>query len=253
MVRIQVLASCPFCLFKPDNIHSIIAWSDLWKSCGILHRDISAGNILVAVSDEGQLQGYLIDLDHAVAVNKLTGKPLDDQNSSRHRSGTTPFMALDRLHLPNVSSKYLPTWHLPRYDVESFIWVFCWTLHHFGATHPSREERLWEANDFIDDAFYHPSLFLARSTKLEWARTIRPRVAESFTHIYPVMVRIIHVILLGYGEASTRISHLQSGKLMAGTSRNWFLTLGGHMTVENVRGIFEDCLTNYDELSDMDG
>lgn len=82
-------------------------------------------------------RGVLIDFDHAAFVDQKSGAPLKQEPSSRNRTGTTPFMAMDLCTPPvplnNPSSKperyaNYPQFHLPRYDLESFIWVLLWFL-----------------------------------------------------------------------------------------------------------------------------
>lgn len=68
----------------------------------------------------------LIDLDHSVAVNPQTGKPVALSPSTKDRTGTIPFMAVDLCH--SRSKNNFPGYHLPRYDLESFVWVFVWVM-----------------------------------------------------------------------------------------------------------------------------
>lgn len=219
----------------------------MWHGCGILHRDISPGNILVARDDTGVYRGYLIDFDHAVKVDKTTGEPVVSTASSRHRSGTTPFMALDRLSRPEISSKYLPRWHLPRYDIESFIWVFCWTLHHFGGKHASRDERKWRTCEAIDMAFSHSSEFLTRSTKLQWATTKRMRTSmdPSFEPLKQVMDNLLQPVIRGYGEAAKFVSCVESNELAAGLTTGWFHTLGNRLIYSRILGIIQGALDTF--------
>lgn len=82
--------------------------------------------------------GMVIDFDHAVEVDTVTGEPLVKELHSKNRTGTTPFLALDLCHPPkkNPNDKHgkpedyenFPHFHLPRYDLESFIWVLLWFL-----------------------------------------------------------------------------------------------------------------------------
>lgn len=70
--------------------------------------------------------GKLVDFDRARHVDPKTGRPLSTQPSRDGRTGTIPFMASDLCRRKNHN--HFPGWHLPRYDLESFIWVFVWIL-----------------------------------------------------------------------------------------------------------------------------
>ncbi|KAI9774365.1 MAG: hypothetical protein M1840_004259 [Geoglossum simile] len=89
----------------------------------ILHRDVSAANILQSLhplpgpsSDIPELMGFIIDLDYAVRVD-LTGNYVP--SGATHRTGTLPFMAIDILYNP-------ATTHLYNHDIESFLYVLIW-------------------------------------------------------------------------------------------------------------------------------
>lgn len=81
------------------------------------------------VTTDDEPRGVVIDLDFSVEVDRTWGVP-DNAPSSAHRTGTTPFMAVDYLVTPTCGATSLyPQFHLPRYDIESFIWVFTWLIH----------------------------------------------------------------------------------------------------------------------------
>ena len=67
--------------------------------------------------EDGQIYGVLNDLDLACFITS------HKQPTSKHRTGTKPFMALDLLR------GFQPdTPHYPRYDLESFIYVLGWVV-----------------------------------------------------------------------------------------------------------------------------
>ncbi|THU76373.1 hypothetical protein K435DRAFT_771084 [Dendrothele bispora CBS 962.96] len=82
----------------------------LYDHCQILHRDISMNNIMVRKVD-GKIFGVLNDLDLASRITK------EMSATSKHRTGTRPFMAYELLDPKNVVS------HLYRHDLESFFYV----------------------------------------------------------------------------------------------------------------------------------
>ncbi|KAI0339737.1 hypothetical protein BDW22DRAFT_1361329 [Trametopsis cervina] len=112
---------------KPDSIktmacHIVDAIHYLRYDAGILHRDISGNNIMYELRDSKDCF-VLIDFDLAVQVDE-EGKPLGP--TSRHRTGTLPFMALDvieDMHLSQTMQDHQPIIHCVRHDFESLFWV----------------------------------------------------------------------------------------------------------------------------------
>jgi serine/threonine protein kinase len=94
----------------------------LIKHVHILHRDISIGNLMFRAAEDGQFYGVLNDFDLARFVNKPEPSP-----SSKHRTGTKPFVAIDLLR-DDVTQ---PIQHLVRHDLESFFYVFAWAICRF--------------------------------------------------------------------------------------------------------------------------
>ncbi|KAF8502887.1 hypothetical protein F5888DRAFT_1607674, partial [Russula emetica] len=94
---------------------------------GILHRDISPGNILIACDDEldhndpheSKIQGgLLIDWDLSKVIDR------DDEHSGstarqQTRTGTWQFMAAELIERPKIR-------HTFSHDLESFFWVLMW-------------------------------------------------------------------------------------------------------------------------------
>ncbi|KAF8274785.1 hypothetical protein EI94DRAFT_1713047, partial [Lactarius quietus] len=82
----------------------------------ILHRDISLNNLMLR-KEGGNVYAVLNDLD--LAVNVDVQRP-----SSKHRTGTKPFMAIDLLRGD-------PTAHMYRHDLESLFYVLVWITTRF--------------------------------------------------------------------------------------------------------------------------
>jgi len=78
----------------------------MFTTHGVLHRDVSYGNIMLLPSPK---DGMLIDFDLAISANRSSV-------SAHHRTGTVEFVALDLLQGRNVV-------HGPRHDIESFLYV----------------------------------------------------------------------------------------------------------------------------------
>ncbi|KDQ28303.1 hypothetical protein PLEOSDRAFT_1009535, partial [Pleurotus ostreatus PC15] len=78
-----------------------------YEKCGILHGDVSGGNILILDNNEGLLN----DWDLARKEAEDDGGPQDSE-----RTGTWPFMSIGLLLNPHKQ-------HTTRDDLESFFWV----------------------------------------------------------------------------------------------------------------------------------
>jgi serine/threonine protein kinase len=88
----------------------------LYEVPKILHRDISLNNLMLRKED-GNIYAVLNDLDLAVNADVQS-------QSSKHRTGTKPFMAIDLL-----SGE--PTVHMYRHDLESLFYVLVWIISRF--------------------------------------------------------------------------------------------------------------------------
>ncbi|KAJ8488166.1 hypothetical protein ONZ45_g14062 [Pleurotus djamor] len=87
--------------------HAFQAHRDVYNICGILHRDISSGNILILPDGSG----LLIDWDLAKEVAKLVGP-----GRTPERTGTWAFMSVKLSNQPH-------NLHSVHDDIESFFWV----------------------------------------------------------------------------------------------------------------------------------
>lgn len=96
-------------------------------NAGILHRDISIGNVLL---NEAEDDAFLIDLDLAIKINreKASGAP--------SKTGTKVFMAIGVLYGEH---------HSFMHDLESFFWVlFLVCVHWNGPERPSETKAEYE-------------------------------------------------------------------------------------------------------------
>ncbi|KAK7453968.1 hypothetical protein VKT23_011480 [Stygiomarasmius scandens] len=140
----------------------------------ILHRDISMQNIMVRrVGDK--TYGVLNDLDLASELTKRQGA------SSKHRTGTRPFMARELLR-PGSSG----TRHLYRHDLESIFYVMlclC-SRYNLDGKEITKEYEMWYTERDILVAALKHTLITADLTDWE------PNVTGAFIHFYQILLEI---------------------------------------------------------------
>lgn len=133
-------SGCLTCLLR------IIAHRWAFETSGILHHDISIGNLMF-YREEGRAIGVLCDWEFAEHTRKKPESKDRDGSSkapSRRWIGTAEFMAMD---CNNAMTSREPPPHLYRFDLESFFWIAVWFCRWF------RPER----HDFGDCDFATPS------------------------------------------------------------------------------------------------
>ncbi|KAL0960015.1 hypothetical protein HGRIS_011665 [Hohenbuehelia grisea] len=89
---------------------AFLGHKDAFTKCRLLHRDISAGNILIATAGDGRRHGILNDWDLAKSADGLDGARTPD------RTGTWQFMSHRLLMDPTIV-------HRLSDDLESFLYV----------------------------------------------------------------------------------------------------------------------------------
>ncbi|KAG8926166.1 hypothetical protein FRC02_009166 [Tulasnella sp. 418] len=96
-------------LFVWSTFHAIY----YLDKAGIHHRDVSAGNLGYQQLDCGRRLIKFFDFDHA--------RKHDQKQSSRHFTGTLPFLAIDLLLHNNAP-------YVVRFDYESMMWTSLWIV-----------------------------------------------------------------------------------------------------------------------------
>ncbi|TFY56161.1 hypothetical protein EVG20_g9035 [Dentipellis fragilis] len=107
--------------FKKVFVHLVWVHHVVKFKAGVLHRDLSTGNLMFNRDKRDQAYGILNDWDLCEEVDT---DPKNHTATSRHRTGTLPFMAMELL-----SDK--PPIHRYRHDLESFFWILIWAVYHF--------------------------------------------------------------------------------------------------------------------------
>ncbi|KAF7795530.1 hypothetical protein EIP86_006692 [Pleurotus ostreatoroseus] len=117
------------CDLMPVMVNQMVkCLHDLRYHANMLHRDISVDNIMYRMW-RGKYCFILNDFDMAVVLNKDDGSPYTP--SSKHRTGTLPFMAVSLVrdaYLLKTVLGWTPCKHLLRHDYESLFWVCLWCV-----------------------------------------------------------------------------------------------------------------------------
>ncbi|TFK93802.1 hypothetical protein K466DRAFT_649708 [Polyporus arcularius HHB13444] len=97
-----------------------------WEIAGILHRDVSLGNILI--SSDPERNGFLHDFDYSSMKPDPPGNPStsdaekpSSDDPRKERTGTYYYMALEILETEKII-------HDVPQDLQSFYWVLMWVV-----------------------------------------------------------------------------------------------------------------------------
>ncbi|KAJ4478110.1 protein kinase [Lentinula aciculospora] len=132
------------------DILQIHQW--LYECAGILHRDLSFGNIMFRRKN-GKVYGVLNDFDLSSRVQDLNQGPTSNQ-----RTGTRPFMSRDLLN---------PDWeggHFYRHDLESLFYIIlCLACRYAEPGIPAAEPRAYSKwfSGSDEDVFAQKHIFLS--------------------------------------------------------------------------------------------
>ncbi|KAH9061239.1 hypothetical protein EDB87DRAFT_1682669 [Lactarius vividus] len=154
-------------------LHSTIGHYNLFLR-GVLHRDVSIGNILCLQNqstrslappldlpdqDVKLCRGFLIDGDHAIEWCK------DAITPSSERLGTLPFISIRLL-----GEWYLdrPVLHMAVDDLESFLWVLVWSLVHILQRYKNKNSIIHRLGNILPSRNYTDMFLKERLTKQEW-------------------------------------------------------------------------------------
>ncbi|TEB26048.1 hypothetical protein FA13DRAFT_1737700 [Coprinellus micaceus] len=105
-----------------------------YKLGGVLHRDVSEGNLMAKPLPDGTVAGVLNDWD----MSQFVGDDGDDELSDPGRcTGTPPFMAIELLRGPMR--------HYLRHDLESLFYLLIWAALHYALAARRRAGRVHPA------------------------------------------------------------------------------------------------------------
>ncbi|KAF8826606.1 hypothetical protein HHX47_DHR5000366 [Lentinula edodes] len=165
------------------DILQIHQW--LYECVGILHRDLSSGNIMYRRID-GKVYGVLNDFDLSSRVRDMDNGP-----SSNQRTGTRPFMSLDLLN---------PVWkggHFYRHDLESLFYIIlCLACRYQAPGMPAPEPRPYSRwfSGTDREVLTDKNMFLTDPLVLSDVLPIQPY----FVDFEPWLKHIYYLISEGY-------------------------------------------------------
>ncbi|PCH39194.1 hypothetical protein WOLCODRAFT_57303, partial [Wolfiporia cocos MD-104 SS10] len=118
---------------------------------GVLHRDVSFGNVMLVHKGAVKFYGFIYDFDYSSPVDSSKlGTPLDMderknlrelENELKERTGTVEFMAMELIDADTKTG--VP--HQAHHDLESFFWLLvCVVLHHTYHDHRKGKDAVAE-------------------------------------------------------------------------------------------------------------
>jgi len=141
-------------------IHASLIAHEAAHKAGVLHRDISAGNIMIV--DEGNPNiehGMLIDWDHSKMVEPVTG-------ARQHaRAGTWQFMAAELIQHPETPQTFI-------HDLESAFWVLIWVVVSYMPTNMDAGKRSNFLKDIMSPKVYDKSSSGLEKVNFLWSREV---------------------------------------------------------------------------------
>lgn len=185
-------------------------------------------------------EGTLIDFDYADLVDIETGLPLSPNTVERRRTGTVPFMALDVLHPSRKRRAEFPQHHFPRYDLESFIWVLVWTIHHYvPSTIPDLDSRRVWVKDAFDSDLSATTYAKTRSLKRQFIAqmTLSPKVGYDSTSA--LCMKLLQILREAYDAQDA----VEDPKATDVVPSEWYYYMGGIFTPERIIKTVSDHLS----------
>ncbi|CAD6501117.1 BgTH12-01371 [Blumeria graminis f. sp. triticale] len=169
-------------------------WSLMTKA-KILHRDISANNIIMTGTEACKdWKGYVIDLDLAVLLTD--GK---SQEKRQAMTGTMEFMALEILN-GSCESTGVVVEHSYRHDLESFFYILLWQCLSCGWEDGKNPNKEYLSKWYKGTAY---EIFDFKKTEMEsshFVQQLLPKFSLKFQSIWDLAMEFRKILFLPYGE-----------------------------------------------------
>jgi serine/threonine protein kinase len=189
----------------------------LYTKPGIFHRDISVNNMMYRKKD-GKVFGVLNDYD--LVIFKSNNAP-----SSKTRTGTKPFMAIDLLGNPTDVHRY-------RHDLESMFYVIVYVTsrYHEGQELDDPPLQCWEELGEV-------ALKAEKALFITGALPLSSRLFENFD-VWTDKMR--EALLQGRASYARHLGKLRRAERLAGSIPVFDLeTLDGHVSFKVFGDIFD--------------
>ncbi|CAD6501123.1 BgTH12-01377 [Blumeria graminis f. sp. triticale] len=169
-------------------------WS-LMTDAKILHRDISANNIIMTGSEACKdWKGYVIDLDLAVLLTD--GK---SQEKRQAMTGTMEFMALEVLS-GSCETTGAVVEHSYRHDLESFFYVLLWQCLSCGWEDGEEPNKKYLSKWYTGTAY---EIFDFKKTEIEsshFVQQLLPRFSKKSLKVRHLAMAFRQILFWPYGE-----------------------------------------------------
>lgn len=151
-------------------------------------------------------------------------------------------MALDLLHFPPDRAPEFEKHHFPRYDLESFIWVLVWNIHHFAPSkNPELESiRLWAKNAF-DRKLSGTTFEATRDLKRRFIASRRLNPQPGFQRTALLCRELLELLNKAYDAQD----EVERNREVPPRPSSWYYDMGGIFTVEVVIGIVQAHLDSF--------
>ncbi|KAJ7231053.1 hypothetical protein B0H12DRAFT_1192785 [Mycena haematopus] len=185
----------------------------LFEKASIMHRDISINNLMFRRID-GKVYGVLNDFDLSSQIN-------DPSSTSKHRTGTEPYMAIDLL------AKDPPPPHLYRFDLESLYYVLAYVVCQY-------EEGKKINNPPFDEWDNLSTKYLLLKKKEFINEPIRVAPTSNFEALEPLTLLLHEMFTDGYNARNKAGFYAKLGSVSSAFDDK---TLGGHITFDKFEQI----------------
>ncbi|KAI9444414.1 hypothetical protein BJY52DRAFT_1194324 [Lactarius psammicola] len=131
-----------------NAIHASLVAHEAACKVGVLHCDISVGNIMIVDDDEPNIKGgILIDWDLSKVIN-----PPEERSMARQytRTGTWQFMAADLVQRSSIPHAFV-------HDLESVFWVMFWIVISYMPSSWNEADRTSFLQETMSPRVYHNS------------------------------------------------------------------------------------------------